>query len=650
MRSRQDAEAEDKSQREDRRRQLIHNLHPSMFSMVPQTTTISWRQRVYRTLEKPQGSGGGMVLLGVLLLCVVLSILAYFFKSEPEWRDHPLIEYTEFACTIVFTIELCVRIVVGTLDPWALIVKDITLYIDLASVTPFYLERALFSGASASAGSQDAAGDDNELPVLVQVLQLLRLLRVLKLLRHYSGWRVLTIALERSWRAVAVPVFAMMLVVLLLSGLLFAVEASSYGGSGGEPLDADRPEPLANAFESMWAVFWVVTTLGFDGHMGSEQAASRLVFALAIVCGLLLTTMPITVLGGAFASAWEQKEVVEVAMKVQELLVEHGHSARDVQLVFDAFDTSGDGALDWPEFKKAMRVLKINLPLLKMRRLFTLFDSDESGTIDHDEFCRLLFPAGSSVTTEESPNGGGGGDGGVDGEFDDAPACAKAARRRSSGGGGAEAGGRGGGNWRQAVGAVSWHDFRGNPNARRLLNPMLIAADQVLAKDKVRSGGGGAADKRRRKRSSQLFGGKMSQVGVEGPVQGVDEAGQATGTGGGDGNQDGDNGRDSNQVAPVAPSPDLDGSQAEQISSAGASGRATPDSLPPLKGAHYGANPAPRQRYPLPDLPPHVSASAAADKTHDDEELRAMSRRLERLEGTMQRMLDLLEQKTASST
>ena len=27
--------------------------------------------------------------------------------------------------------------------------------------------------------------------------------------------------------------------------------------------------------------------------------------------------MPITVLGGAFAAAWEQKEVVEVAMKVQ---------------------------------------------------------------------------------------------------------------------------------------------------------------------------------------------------------------------------------------------------------------------------------------------------------------------------------------------
>ena len=50
----------------------------------------------------------------------------------------------------------------------------------------------------------------------------------------------------------------------------------------------------------------------FDGHFGTESLPSRLVIALALLAGLLLTTMPITILGGAFASAWEQKEVVEV--------------------------------------------------------------------------------------------------------------------------------------------------------------------------------------------------------------------------------------------------------------------------------------------------------------------------------------------------
>ena len=42
----------------------------------------------------------------------------------------------------------------------------------------------------------------------------------------------------------------------------------------------------------------------------------------------------------------------EVAMKVQELLVERGHSASDVKLVFDAFDKDGSGSLDWVEVRE----------------------------------------------------------------------------------------------------------------------------------------------------------------------------------------------------------------------------------------------------------------------------------------------------------
>ena len=70
-------------------------------------------------------------------------------------------------------------------------------------------------------------------------------------------------------------------------------------------------------------------------------------------------------------------------MKVQELLLERGLSASDVKLVFEEFDNDGSQALDWNEFKMAMRVLHINLPLLKMRRLFALFDVDESGNHSH---------------------------------------------------------------------------------------------------------------------------------------------------------------------------------------------------------------------------------------------------------------------------
>eukprot|EP00966_Prymnesium_polylepis_P266475 6155765-Prymnesium_polylepis.2 len=50
----------------------------------------------------------------------------------------------------------------------------------------------------------------------------------------------------------------------------------------------------------MWAIFWIVTTLGFDGYLGSGQPAGRLCIAIGLLAGLVFTTMPITIVGEAF--------------------------------------------------------------------------------------------------------------------------------------------------------------------------------------------------------------------------------------------------------------------------------------------------------------------------------------------------------------
>ena len=332
----------------------------------------------------------------------------------------PVILTLEIFCTAV-TLELVARVYVGTLDPFRMLC-DVTLLVDLTSVLPFPS-----SGGWKGWDIRSCSTTEYTLQV-ISILQLLRLLRVFKLLRHYGGWRVLMIAVERSWRAMAVPAFAMAMTIIVLSGLLHAIEsvhiihirdsheadlkllpfrdsdASTsnitslqdlyshiYKISADEEL-ADQ-SALGNGFETMWAVFWLVMTLGYDGSLGTGNGYSQVVIALALVSGLVFTTMPITIIGGAFSSAWEQKEVVEVAMRVQELLLEAGHTANDVRLVFDAFDNDGNHSLDWDEFKRALRVLQINLPITKMRSLFTLFDADDSKTVDVEEFCRILFPS-----------------------------------------------------------------------------------------------------------------------------------------------------------------------------------------------------------------------------------------------------------------
>jgi hypothetical protein len=135
-----------------------------------------------------------------------------------------------------------------------------------------------------------------------------------------------------------------------------------------------------------------VTTLGFDGNYGLQGPAQRVIVALAIIAGLIFTTMPITIIGEAFRAAWQRKELVEVQMRIQAMLIQRGLTVHQLHMIFSEFDTSGDSQLDWGEFKRAMKKLGLKVPVSKLRSLFAQFDEDETGEVDYHEFCRILFP------------------------------------------------------------------------------------------------------------------------------------------------------------------------------------------------------------------------------------------------------------------
>ena len=48
--------------------------------------------------------------------------------------------------------------------------------------------------------------------------------------------------------------------------------------------------------------------------MGSGGGVGQLIIASAIIAGLLLTTMPITIIGEAFRRAWDKREVIELQL------------------------------------------------------------------------------------------------------------------------------------------------------------------------------------------------------------------------------------------------------------------------------------------------------------------------------------------------
>ena len=359
-----------------------------------QKKNLGFRWRLYRLLERPNSSLGAKILFVVLLAAIILSVFMYYVETLPGMASQGTgdgagaTRAVEIILTVIFVAELLCRLTVGTLDPWNLLLIDVMFWVDVISILPFF--------AVAVIGEQNINESGDALRLFTQIVPIFRLLRIFKLCRHYSGWRVLVVAARDSGHAILVPAFAMCILICLLSGLLYTFE--EWAGETQNVTSTRLDDGTAfyaypNGFESLWSIFWLVTTLGpaDDAHV-PISSPGRLVEAAALLGGLLFTTMPITILGNNFSKAWERREVIEVASRVQEMLVERGHSIDDVQLVFREFDNDGSNALDWFEFREAMNVLDVRMKPSKLRRLFALLDNDGNGNITFEEFCRVLFP------------------------------------------------------------------------------------------------------------------------------------------------------------------------------------------------------------------------------------------------------------------
>jgi voltage-gated potassium channel len=281
--------------------------------------SLSLRKRLGLLLDAPKSSRAAMGVMCFMIVVIITSVLNFFIATIPTLKGGREVQTVETCCSVFFTIEVVLRTFVATQNPKRMMLLDLGYWIDVLCMIPFYVELVVST----------TRGDVvTQLPTWLRVLQLLRLLRIIKLFRHYSAWRVILLALQNSWRALMVPGFAMYMTILILAGALYLAEEATLTEE-----QFTNGEGFKDAFDAMWVVFWLVATLGFDGYMGADSPAHKLVIAAAIVSGLIFTTMPITIIGEAFRSAWERKEVLEAQMKIQELLVERGQTLNELDQV-----------------------------------------------------------------------------------------------------------------------------------------------------------------------------------------------------------------------------------------------------------------------------------------------------------------------------
>ncbi|KAG1964771.1 potassium voltage-gated channel subfamily S [Pimephales promelas] len=208
------------------------------------------------------------------------------WRFEGTWcsETHSL----EVICILFFSVEFVLRVVAAP-RPWSFLGSPLNM-IDIASILPFYVTLAFES-------LDEDDGEENQSLVnmgkMVQVLRLMRAFRVLKLARHSEGMRAFGETLKNCHSEVGLLILFINIGVSFFSTFIYYTEKE-------EALSKLSSIPVC-----WWWAIVSMTTVGY-GDVYPQTVAGRIVATLCILCGLLVTSLPITVIMNTFSKYFER--------------------------------------------------------------------------------------------------------------------------------------------------------------------------------------------------------------------------------------------------------------------------------------------------------------------------------------------------------
>ncbi|MCE8020875.1 ion transporter [Halomonas sp. MCCC 1A11036] len=191
------------------------------------------RTRLFQIIfesDTPLAKGFDIALIVTILasvLVVMLDSVDHLSAAHGEW-----FYWLEWGFTIVFTIELLVRIYI--LDKPLRYLRSFYGMIDLVAILPTWLMLLV-------PGTQTL--------VIVRLLRVLRIFRVLRLMQFVGEGRLLVGALKNSVRQIFLFLFTVFLLVTLFAALVYMIEPAEAG------------------FTSIpMAIYWAIVTLTTVGY------------------------------------------------------------------------------------------------------------------------------------------------------------------------------------------------------------------------------------------------------------------------------------------------------------------------------------------------------------------------------------------------
>ncbi|KAG9323337.1 hypothetical protein KVV02_004545 [Mortierella alpina] len=293
-----------------------------------------FKRKLFLLLEDPSSSHAAFALNVWVSFAIVLSAVITTIETIPSFRSTDSVVWFDFETVMVafFTIEFAGRVICHS-DSFKQLKKFLLsplAIIDILSILPYYIELALTR--------------DTTVFFRFTILRLFRLLRVFRTFKYSSTIimtiEVMIVAIKRSMDALSALFFFLITGTMLFSTLLYFAERGAFDRFGlvesqelgdyniasltnfaaifsffffaGEWDEARQVFVDANnnpsTFDSIPAAFWFVmvtiTTTGY-GDMVPTTFVGKLISFPAMMCGVLLITLPSIIIGRNFTLVWE---------------------------------------------------------------------------------------------------------------------------------------------------------------------------------------------------------------------------------------------------------------------------------------------------------------------------------------------------------
>ncbi|KAF9584570.1 hypothetical protein BGW38_005984 [Lunasporangiospora selenospora] len=269
-----------------------------------------YKRKLFLLLEDPSSSNIAFALNVWVSFAIILSAVITTIETIPSFRstDSSVCRlyftllgkgrfYFETIMVALFTIEFIARIIChsDSIKQFKKFIFSPLAIIDFLSIMPYYIELALTR--------------DMTVYFRFTILRLFRLLRVFRTFKYSSTIimtiEVMIVAIKRSMDALSALFFFLITGTMLFSTLLYFAERGEWDEARQVFVDSNsNPSTFDSIPSAFWFVMVTITTTGY-GDMVPTTFIGKLISFPAMMCGVLLITLPSIIIGRNFTLVWE---------------------------------------------------------------------------------------------------------------------------------------------------------------------------------------------------------------------------------------------------------------------------------------------------------------------------------------------------------